>query len=625
MSQNEKVIDFKVGVFYEQDKKLEVIPQPGIPEASKQENKKRGVNEEGKDSQYGYPEYIITHKVDASQMTDINYDDIAMVVETKKDKSFLTKDRGPTLSAVNSAAWYASFMDHKNIIELGVAGSPDDFVATYKLPNFYTKEKLTVHCDQNTGLISFDKLVDYMFHNENKEKQNLNFVLKGAKKLDVFMQEKLRLQREEKPLFVAALMLVLQDRNFRTGYDHNKYISSYLELESSLLTALYKSLATALDKETVDKVKTTFNFIKTNPSLGIKNDSTSDSNLYTALKMVEKYLFVKDQTVGSLDILGKFYHNFISYVSGNNNLGKIMTPFHITDLMNELARVNKDSVLYDSCCGTGGFLITGVDKMIGDAGDDQNKIKTILGNQIYGSEINLQMYTMATINLILKGITKPKLAFGSCFKVQSDLERNGIKVGPIVTNPPYGQQAKNETELDFILSDTKILKKGELLVTIVPKSVGNDNYTKNTLSLKEKILKNNTLEAIIEMPPKLFHPVSTETIILIFRGGTPHAVAKKKTMFVDFTDDGFIAKKKNGNTEVNYEARKEWLLDIIINNVCNFGESYAVHVDHTMEWSVPKYIYKMDPATYHLSEDQFRKTLIDIKVHEYYANTLDQE
>ena len=52
----------------------------------------------------------------------------------------------------------------------------------------------------------------------------------------------------------------------------------------------------------------------------------------------------------------------------------MLTPQHICELMVELAGVNKDSVVLDTCTGTGGLLIAAMRKMIENANKDEKKI-----------------------------------------------------------------------------------------------------------------------------------------------------------------------------------------------------------------------------------------------------------
>ena len=51
----------------------------------------------------------------------------------------------------------------------------------------------------------------------------------------------------------------------------------------------------------------------------------------------------------------------------------MLTPRYVTDLMAKLAKVNKDSYVWDYATGSAGFLISSMKLMIKDA---ENKIKS---------------------------------------------------------------------------------------------------------------------------------------------------------------------------------------------------------------------------------------------------------
>jgi len=88
------------------------------------------------------------------------------------------------------------------------------------------------------------------------------------------------------------------------------------------------------------------------------------------------------------------------------------------------------------------------------------------------------------------------------------------------------------------LANLNALEKNSLCVAIVPMScaIGKDY-------LKEKILENHTLEAVMSMPDELFYPVGTVTCIMVFRAGIKHN-SKVKTWFGYWKDDGFMKLKK---------------------------------------------------------------------------------
>jgi hypothetical protein len=59
----------------------------------------------------------------------------------------------------------------------------------------------------------------------------------------------------------------------------------------------------------------------------------------------------------SMDALGIFYSEFISFGGGDGNgLGIVLTPEHLCDFMAKLIQVNKNDFVIDTCCGSGSIF-----------------------------------------------------------------------------------------------------------------------------------------------------------------------------------------------------------------------------------------------------------------------------
>lgn len=109
-----------------------------------------------------------------------------------------------------------------------------------------------------------------------------------------------------------------------------------------------------------------FTLIKDRPQLNTKRQDLGDK---TPLKYFAEYInnniFQAIISNGREDYLGRFYGEFVSYSGGDGQaLGVVLTPRHITELFCELVDLKPTDVIFDPCCGTGGFLISGMHKML---------------------------------------------------------------------------------------------------------------------------------------------------------------------------------------------------------------------------------------------------------------------
>ena len=105
-------------------------------------------------------------------------------------------------------------------------------------------------------------------------------------------------------------------------------------------------------------------------------------------------MIVKITTYGVLltTEYGKFYEEFLSYAGVTNvKKGIVLTPNHITKLFTELIPIKNNDVIFDSCCGTGAFLISGMNKLISEIesstlANKEDRIKKLKQNQLIGFE-----------------------------------------------------------------------------------------------------------------------------------------------------------------------------------------------------------------------------------------------
>ncbi len=590
MRHTERDTESIVEYYYKEDTNLTIKRQPKLDGASKSGSGAKGS-----------PEFIIKHN---------DYPEIALIVECKRDLRDHDK-------AEEEAKDYSAYLTENNVATLAVSGSPSDYAITLKLKEA-SGEILTFN-----SLLSFGKIIEYIERDKAQEEKEAKEIINFARELGVYLQDEIKIRNNEKPLVIAAIMIALKDKTFRKVYHDYEEDDCKLQMENrellmnNLSDVISRSLDRALisDPKAAQDVKNSLAFMRSKPAFKHK-DTNGHTKLYNVIQGLEKHLFSNAHVNTGLDIIGKFYGEFVSDAGGDGSgLGIVLTPSHITDLMCELAELNIDSDVYDPCTGTGGFLVTAMSKMIkmartdiGDKEEEEKKIEHIKKKQIYGVELDTDMYSMAIANMIFKGDSYPDLLHGSCFKLEDKtLEREPDMA---LMNPPYSQ--KDFRELDFIIHAADSIKKGGKVVAVVPKSVGTDRANNK---LKAKLMKDHTLEAIISLPGDVFNGVGTSTIIMIIKTGTPHHISRTKTMFINFEDDGFASKKKGVRVEENYEERKEWLLETLYNQESVSGKSAYVRVDHEDEWGVEAHAYFVDYSK--LTQENFIDDLKERLVYEY--------
>lgn len=360
-----------------------------------------------------------------------------------------------------------------------------------------------------------------------------------------------------------------------------------------------------------------FTLIKDRPQLNTIRPDLGKTPLKFFAEYINKNIFQAVISNSPEDYLGRFYGEFVSYSGGDGqSLGVVLTPRHITELFCDLVDLQPTDVLFDPCCGTGGFLISGMHRMLNAAEDEQQR-KDIKARQIHGMEIRDDMFSIATTNMILRGDGQSNLICDD-FLAQNagDIQLKGITVG--FMNPPYSQAKTKETahlsELCFIRHLLNCVCTGGKVAVIVPVSamIGK---TKDDREVKEDIYAHNTLEGVITLNKQTFYGVGTNPCIAIFTAGEPHP-AKKKAKFINFEDDGFEVRMHLGLVETERaKDRKQYLLDCWRGTISDYPSSFMVEstVEATDEW-LHSFYYFNDEIP---KEEDFLNTIADYLTFEF--------
>ncbi|MDR0927070.1 MAG: SAM-dependent methyltransferase [Ignavibacteria bacterium] len=247
-----------------------------------------------------------------------------------------------------------------------------------------------------------------------------------------------------------------------------------------------------------------------------------------------------DAMAGHLDIMGEMYSEFLKYALGDGKeIGIVLTPPYVTKMMAEILNVNKDDRVMDLATGSASFLISSMEMMINEAETEfskgstaaADKIQKIKKEQLLGVELNAEMYTLATTNMILRGDGSARIEKGSSFDRPAELYSD-FKATKLLLNPPFSY---DENGMPFIAFGLKQMSKGGRAAIIIQDSAGSGKAIKSTAQM----LKNNTLLASIKMPTDLFQPMAgVQTSVYVLEAGTPHDT-QKTVKFIDFRNDGY--------------------------------------------------------------------------------------
>lgn len=532
--------------------------------------------------------------------------------------------------ALNGAVHYAkTFADKtkKKVFAVGVAGSESHYDMTVAFVSPGAAPKVLDGLETLTpfAVPNIDEYYRVAVRGElPREEREVREIRKVAGVLHEGMRNYASLENENKATLVSAILLALKYRpellEDLTGDQRNGYRDGE-KVYNAAKEFLESPEADLGPKQKIGIMLDRFSFIRRHVLLNRRNKDLGKTPLQHFAEILEHDVFevVSSPSRSAFDVLGNFYGEFVKYGgSDGNSLGIVLTPHHITDLMAELIDVNSDDVVLDPTAGSGAFLIASMRRMFDDAteryGADRAQIDERLDEikrfQLHGVELQDKLFAVGTTNMILRGDGKANFQRHNFFDVTNDdfFPYNPDRPGrlerftKVLMNPPYSQSKDKTTrhlsELSFIERALSHLSVRGRLATIVPQSamVGK---TKEDKALKAKIMKHNTLDAVLTMNPDTFHGIGVHVVIALFTAGVPHPESKKTT-FVDFTDDGYKVRQHIGLVDDGRAAdRRKHVLEVVKDGVPD-DTSFVVRseVTATDEWQHSYFYFNDQPPSY---------------------------
>ena len=275
-----------------------------------------------------------------------------------------------------------------------------------------------------------------------------------------------------------------------------------------------------------------------------------------------KDLDLKPSRIGSLDVIGNGYEFLIKNfaASGGQKAGEFYTPPEVSDLIAELLDPQKGDSICDPACGSGSLLMKCGRKVVSNHKSKQYAL--------YGQEAIGSTWSLAKMNMFLHGEDNHKIEWGDTIRNPKLLDKNGdLMLFDIVTaNPPFSldkwghEQAENDKfdrfrrglppktkgDYAFISHMIETLKPvtGRMGV-VVPHGVLFRGSSEG--KIREKLINENLLDAVIGLPEKLFYGTGIPAAILIFK----KQKSDDSILFIDASREFKSGKNQNNLTEEN--------------------------------------------------------------------------
>ena len=505
--------------------------------------------------------------------------------------------------AVNGAVHYANALLHytsySDIIAVGMTGFKDDSDnINYNIGVYYVSKSnfgIGQKVDDYTDL-SFLKKEN--FDNFIKKIKNLQLPQNEIEKLkeqrereinaslvrlnnDIYQSEKGLSESDRVYLVAAAIIATLGVPN-RVAPLEKSELKSSMEKGNRDGDIILRKIEAFLDEKNLPEekkeliVRTLQNTLTTD---NINKAENGESQLKRVFTKIVDDLGIYYKIGLTTDFTGKLFNEMYSWLGFSQDKlnDVVLTPSYVATLLVKLARVNKDSYVWDFATGSAGLLVAAMNEMLIDAkakikspDDLALKSSAIKANQLLGLEILPSVYMLAILNMILMGDGSSNILNKDSLKDFNGTYGYGktdkqFPADAFVLNPPYSAQGNG---MIFVEKALSMMNKGYAAI-IIQNSAGSGK----AIEYNKKILKHSTLLASIKMPVDLFMGKSSvQTNIYVFRVGEEHH-KDDIVKFIDFSNDGYARtnRKKASNNLKDIDCAKERYQEVV--DLVRFGKS----------------------------------------------------
>lgn len=344
----------------------------------------------------------------------------------------------------------------------------------------------------------------------------------------------------------------------------------YRENLNEALQAVFRNVeGSAVGAESEDDLKGLFDDLDVNASKLGNTVAKRNEKLVKLLNAIGD-LNLGDFADNTIDAFGDAYEYLMTMYasSAGKSGGEFFTPQEVSELLARMTVVGKSAVnkVYDPAVGSGSLLLQFA-KVLGRDNVRQG---------FFGQEINLTTYNLARINMFLHDVNYEKfhLAHGDTLIDPAHWDDEPFEA--IVSNPPYSIQWDGDAN-PLLISDRRFAPAGVL----APKSRADLAFTMHILSwlavngtaaivefpgvlyrggaerkIRQYLIDNNYVDAVIQLPPDLFFGTTIATCIVVLK----KSKADNAVLFINASAEFVRGGNKNKLTAAN-QAR---ILDAFI-------------------------------------------------------------
>lgn len=267
---------------------------------------------------------------------------------------------------------------------------------------------------------------------------------------------------------------------------------------------------------------------------------------------------MKNRDLAEPDLIGRVYEYLIEKFADDAGKkgGEFYTPRKVVQLIVALLDPKEGMRICDPTCGSGGMLIESAHYVERSGGNSKNL-------SLYGQEKNVGTWGICKMNMLLHRFPDADIRRGDVIRDPKFLFGGQLMLfDRVIANPPfslkkwgrddaqndgfgrfhYGMPPETKGDLAFVEHMIATLNQEGEMGVVVPHGVlfrGGEEG-----KIRETILKDDIIEAIVGLPAKLFYGTGIPAAVLIINKKKPKE-RKNTVLFIDASQEFQVGKKQN--------------------------------------------------------------------------------
>lgn len=379
--------------------------------------------------------------------------------------------------------------------------------------------------------------------------------------------------------------------------DGATYYDIYEQRNDPYIGEIINKALDAIEEANKGKLEGVFRNIDFNSETNLGETKDRHRRLKNLIEdFADPRLDFRPSKIGNQDVIGNTYEYLISHFASDAGKkgGEFYTPAEVSELLAKLLQPKDGMRIYDPACGSGSLLI----KVAREINSDNYSV--------FGQESNGSTWALGKMNMFLHELDNAQIEWGDTLNNPKLTEGDHLmKFDIVVANPPFsldkwgaekaendrfnrfwrGVPPKSKADYAFIshMIESAVEGTGKVGV-IVPHGVLFRGSAEGRI--REKLIDENLLEAVIGLPAQLFFGTGIPAAILLFNRG------KKTTdvLFVDASREYAEGKRQNRLRDADIEKITSTVRDFKAIDKYSYRATQDEIRENEFNLNIPRYV-----------------------------------